>query len=89
MQLRSLAGPVYLPTFLFALGISAVVPVIPLFARDLGAGDGLVGVIVAMRAIGTTTLDVPAGALASHFGNGSRLAWPPGNGAHQRAEEDS
>ena len=67
-QLRSLAGPVYLPTFLFALGIGAVVPVIPLFARDLGAGDGLVGVIVAMRAIGTTTLDVPAGLAASRFG---------------------
>ena len=63
-----MAGSVYLPTFLFALGIGAVVPVIPLFARDLGAGDGLVGVIVAMRAIGTTTLDVPAGLAASRFG---------------------
>jgi MFS family permease len=67
--LRSLVWSIYAPSFLFALGVGAVVPVIPLFARDLGAGDGLVGVIVAMRAIGTTVLDVPAGVAATRFGH--------------------
>ena len=68
-QLRDLTLSVYLPTFLFAVGIGAVTPVIPLLARDLGAGDGLVGGVVAMRAIGTTMLDVPAGVASAHFGH--------------------
>ncbi len=67
-RLRNLIWPVYAPTFLFALGLGAVIPIIPLFARDLGAGDGLVGVIVAMRAIGTVVLDLPAGIAATRFG---------------------
>ena len=36
-RLRSLVFSVYLPTLLFAIGQGAILPVIPLFARDLGA----------------------------------------------------
>lgn len=68
-RLRPLILPVYLPTFLIALGQGAVLPVIPLFAKDLGAGIGLAGLVFAMRGFGTMVFDVPAGVAASRFGD--------------------
>ena len=65
---RELFLPVYLPTFLFAVGQGAVLPVIPLFARELGASVAVAGLIVALRGIGTMVFDVPAGMLVSRFG---------------------
>jgi len=59
---------VYLPTFLFAVGQGAVLPVIPLFARELGASVAVAGLIVALRGIGTMAFDIPAGLLVSRFG---------------------
>jgi MFS family permease len=67
-RLRSIALSVYLPTFLFAVGQGAVVPIIPLFARDLGASVALAGVIVAVRGVGTMVFDVPAGVMVARLG---------------------
>jgi MFS family permease len=67
-RLRSLGISVYLPTFLFAVGQGAVIPIVALHARDLGATVAIAGLIVALRGIGNMAFDVPAGMLVSRLG---------------------
>jgi MFS family permease len=67
-RIRSLTLSVYLPTFLFAVGQGAVIPIVPLFARELGASVALAGTIVAVRGLGIMFFDVPAGVLITRFG---------------------
>lgn len=67
-RIRSLGLSVYLPTFLFAVGQGAVIPVIPLFAMGLGASVAVAGLIVSFRGLGTMLFDIPAGFLVSRFG---------------------
>lgn len=67
-SIRSLGLPVYLPTLLFAIGQGAVVPIVALAARDLGASVALAGFIAALRGIGILAFDVPAGWLVQRFG---------------------
>jgi MFS family permease len=67
-SLRSLALSVYLPTFLFALGQGAVIPIIPLAARELGASLAFSAFVVALRGIGILAFDVPAGWLVTRLG---------------------
>lgn len=69
VTLRSLGLPVYLPTLLFAIGQGAVVPIVALAARDLGASVALAGFIAALRGIGILAFDVPAGWLVQRFGD--------------------
>jgi MFS family permease len=59
---------VYGPTLLFAVGQGAVLPVIALSARELGASVGVAGLVVALTGIGQLIGDVPAGALAERVG---------------------
>ena len=66
--IRSLGLPVYLPTFLFAVGQGAVIPIVALAARDEGASVALAGFIVALRGMGVLAFDIPAGWLVSRFG---------------------
>ena len=66
--LASLILPVYLPTTLVMLGGRTVVPFLPLFARELGAGLGMVGAVAAMRGLGALLFDLPAGLLINRFG---------------------
>lgn len=68
MTLKSLFLSVYAPTFLFAVGQGAVIPIVALAAKDLGAGLALAGFIVALRGIGVLAFDVPAGWMVSRFG---------------------
>ena len=67
-RLRSLTASVYLPTFLFAVGQGAVIPVIPLYAKDLGASVALAGFVVGLRGLGTMGFDIPAGFLVTKVG---------------------
>jgi MFS family permease len=67
-RLRSLAVSVYLPSFLFAVGQGAMIPVLPLFALDLGASPATAGAIVALRGIGMLAFDIPAGTLVRRIG---------------------
>ncbi len=67
-RIRSLGLSVYLPTVLFAIGQGAAIPVIPLFAKDLGASVALAATIVSLRGWGTMVFDLPAGALIARFG---------------------
>jgi MFS family permease len=67
-HIRSLGLSVYLPALLFAIGQGAVIPVIPLYAMDLGASVAAAGLIVSLRGFGTMFFDIPAGILVSRFG---------------------
>ncbi len=67
-RIRSLFASVYLPTFLFAVGQGAVIPVLPLYALELGASVAFAGVLVALRGIGTMAFDIPAGVLVTRLG---------------------
>jgi MFS family permease len=67
-RIRSLGMSVYLPTLLFSIGQGAVIPVIPLYAMDLGASVAVAGLIVSLRGFGTMLFDIPAGFLVSRFG---------------------
>lgn len=65
---RSLVAAVYVPSLIFAVGQGAVVPIVALAARDVGASVALAGLAVAMRGIGTMAFDVPAGKLVARVG---------------------
>lgn len=60
---------VYLPAFLMHIGWSMTIPIVPLFARELGAGLGVVGLIVAAQGLGPLILNIPSGMLVSRYGN--------------------
>ena len=68
-QIRAIFWTVYLPTFLLSAGQGLVIVQVPLLAKDLGAGFGLIGVAVAAREIGTMLMDVPSGVMVSKFGS--------------------
>ena len=67
-RIRSLTLPVYLPTFLFAVGQGAAIPMLPLIALDMGLSVPLAGLLVGLRAVGNLLFDIPAGMLVSKFG---------------------
>jgi MFS family permease len=68
-KISSLTFSVYLPSFVFAIGQGAVLPIVPLFAKELGASVAVAGLIVALRGIGTLLMDVPGGIFVSRFGD--------------------
>lgn len=68
-RLRSLTLSVYLPTILFAIGEGAVIPVIPLFAKELGASVAAASLVVALRGLGRIAFDVPAGVAVARWGD--------------------
>jgi MFS family permease len=67
-RLRPIAVAAYGPTILSSVGTGAVLPVLALTARDLGASVGTAAVIVALLGVGMLTGDLPAGALAARIG---------------------
>src|SRR5947199_2747988 len=68
-RLRELTFSVYVPTILFSIGQGAVIPVIPLFAKDLGASVVVASLIVAFRGFGQLIFDLPAGVAVSRWGD--------------------
>lgn len=65
---RSIALPALLPTLLFSIGEGAIIPIIPLFAHDLGASLAVAGVIGGVLMIGELAGDIPSGWLVSRIG---------------------
>jgi MFS family permease len=59
---------VYGPTLVFAVGQGAVLPVIALSARELGASVGMAGLVVGLVGAGQLVGNVPAGVLAARVG---------------------
>ncbi|MEO7745700.1 MAG: MFS transporter, partial [Actinomycetota bacterium] len=56
--------PIYLPSVLYGIGQGAIVPVVALSARALGASLGVAGLVVALTGVGQIVGDLPAGQLA-------------------------
>ncbi|HEX5140025.1 MAG TPA: MFS transporter [Dehalococcoidia bacterium] len=67
--LSSLTYSVYVPTLLFSIGQGAVIPIIPLFARELGSSVAAAALIVALRGIGQLIFDLPAGIAVTKWGD--------------------
>ena len=68
VRLRSIALSVYGPTILVAVGQGAILPLVALSARELGASVGTAALIVALIGLGQLIGDLPAGALAARIG---------------------
>jgi MFS family permease len=65
---RDLVITAYGPTILLAIGQGAILPLVALSARALGASVGMAAFIVALIGIGQLLGDLPAGALAARIG---------------------
>jgi MFS family permease len=65
---RDLVITAYGPTILLAIGQGAILPLVALSARALGATVGMAAFIVALIGIGQLLGDLPAGALAARIG---------------------
>src|SRR5512146_396171 len=72
-KLSSLTFSIYVPTLLFAIGQGAIIPAIPLFAKDLGSSVAAAALIVALRGIGQLVFDMPAGLIVSRWGEKSSM----------------
>lgn len=66
--LRHLFIPVYLPAILFATGEGALIPVVPLTARALGANMATAGIISGLLMIGVVIGDLPSGFVVAKWG---------------------
>jgi len=60
--------PVYIPNLLFATGQGAIVPILALDARQLGASAAVAGIVVAASGLGTVAFDIPAGWVVARLG---------------------
>ncbi|WP_300768202.1 MFS transporter [uncultured Bifidobacterium sp.] len=66
--LRRLFVPIYIPAILFATGEGALIPVVPLTAKALGAGLAGAGLISGLLMIGVVLGDIPSGYAVSRWG---------------------
>lgn len=67
-SLRSIAVPAFGPTVLYGAAIGAILPVVALTARDLGATVALAAAIVTLTGIGSLLTNVPATLVTTRFG---------------------
>lgn len=67
-RLRSVAVGAFGPTIVNSVGHGAVLPVLALHARALGAGVDLAALVVALLAIGQLVTSLPAGAVIARIG---------------------
>jgi MFS family permease len=74
-KLRKIALAVYLPTFLFAAGESAVIPVIPMIAKNIGADLATAGFVAAMLTVGIVIGDIPSGSFVARVGERVAMLW--------------
>ena len=67
-RLSSFVLPFYIPAFIASTGAAMVMPVLPLYARSLGAGIAATGAVVAMFGLGALLCNIPAGFAIGRFG---------------------
>ncbi|MGC5583952.1 MFS transporter [Ornithinimicrobium sp. W1665] len=67
-RLRDVALAAFLPTIVSGTGHAALLPVLALFARDLGADVGQAALVVALLGVGSLVASLPAGALVARVG---------------------
>lgn len=74
-QARELALPVYLPSLLFSIGESGLIPLIPASAERLGADIPTAAMIAGLVLIGTLVADLPAARIVNRFGERLSMIW--------------
>lgn len=67
-SLRRIAVPAFGPSLLFGLGEGAILPVVPLTARDLGASVPTAAFIVTLIGIGSLVSNIPASLITMRRG---------------------
>lgn len=67
-SLKQIAIPAFGPSVLYGVSNGAILPVIALSARELGASLALAGFITALVGIGSLVSNIPAGWLAARYG---------------------
>ncbi|MET1086980.1 MAG: MFS transporter [Arthrobacter sp.] len=67
-NLRSIAVAAFGPTLLFGIGQGAILPVVALTARDLGASVALAALIVTLIGLGSWFFNLPASLVTLKFG---------------------
>ncbi|NLD54678.1 MAG: MFS transporter [Burkholderiaceae bacterium] len=67
-DLRRLALPAFGPSLMFGLCEGAILPVLALSARALGASSAVAGLIVALVGLGSLLANLPAAQLTTRFG---------------------
>ena len=67
-KIKSLVYPFFLPSFLFAVGEAALIPVIPASAQAFGADLATAGFIAGVGMLGTLFADIPAARVVNYFG---------------------
>jgi MFS family permease len=66
--LRRIAVPAFGPSLLFGLGEGAILPIVPLSARDLGASVAVAALAVALIGIGSLVSNIPASLITMRRG---------------------
>src|SRR6186997_2996280 len=66
--LRSIAVPAFGPALLFSIGEGAILPVVALSARDLGASVAAAALVVTLIGLGSWFFNLPASLVTLKFG---------------------
>ncbi|WP_347108216.1 MFS transporter [Paenarthrobacter sp. S56] len=80
-SLRSIAIPAFGPALLFCIGEGAVLPVIALSARELGASVAVSALIVTLIGLGSWLFNIPASIITIKFGERWAIVGAGGAGA--------
>lgn len=67
-SLRRIAVPAFGPSLLFGIGEGAILPVIPLSARDMGASVAVAALAVTLIGVGSLVSNIPASLITMHRG---------------------
>ena len=67
-SLRRIAVPAFGPSLFFGIGEGAILPIIPLMARELGASVPLAALIVGLIGIGSLCNNIPASLITVRWG---------------------
>jgi MFS family permease len=67
-SLRSIAVPAFGPALLFSVGEGAILPVVALSARDLGASVAVAALVVTLIGLGSWFFNLPASLITLRFG---------------------
>lgn len=67
-SLRRIALPAFGPSILFGIGEGAILPIVPLTARDLGASVSVAALMVALIGIGSLLSNIPASLITLRWG---------------------
>jgi len=67
-SLWSIAVPAFGPSLLFGIGEGAILPIIPLSAREMGSSLAGAALVVALIGIGSLVSNIPASLITARFG---------------------